>query len=224
MIASRTIIVGDVHGCANELERLLNRVNFSCGDHLVLVGDLIARGPDSRGVLRIVRETGASFVRGNHEARVLALRNDLTSHLMHARLAAELGTADLALLDGAPLWLALRAHNVVVVHAGIRPDLGMYAQHDHDLLNLRHVKQGDAQTLWGALYHGPAHIVFGHHALAGLQLHPFATGLDTGCVYGKALTALVLAEDQPVPQNLAARRKHLVSVKASRVYFDPKSS
>jgi hypothetical protein len=218
----RTIIVGDVHGCAGELERMLKRVNFASGDHLVLVGDLIARGPDSRGVLRIARETGASFVRGNHEDRVLALQDERTSHLPHARLARELGNADLKLLDEAPLWLALEEHNVIVVHAGIRPDLGMYAQHDHDLMTLRHVKRGETQTLWGAVYPGPTHVVFGHHALAGLQLHPFATGLDTGCVYGKMLTALVLSEGEPVPQNPVERRKRLVSVRASRMYFDPK--
>jgi diadenosine tetraphosphatase ApaH/serine/threonine PP2A family protein phosphatase len=221
-MSRRTIIVGDVHGCAQELHRLLDRVQFASGDHLVLVGDLIARGPDSRGVLQIVRETGASLVRGNHEDRVLSLAGDTRSMLPHACLGRELGPDDLALLRAAPLWLALETHAALVVHAGIRPDLGMYAQHDNDLLTLRHVKQGDSQVLWGSLYPGPTHIVFGHHALAGLQLHPFATGLDTGCVYGKTLTALVLNEGEPVPTAVAARRKNLVQVKAARVYFDPK--
>ena len=67
----RTVIVGDVHGCRRELEQLLERIRFSNGDRLVFVGDLVARGPDSLGVLDIVRRTGALVVRGNHEQKLL---------------------------------------------------------------------------------------------------------------------------------------------------------
>jgi predicted phosphodiesterase len=63
----RTIIVGDVHGCRRELELLLERIDFRAGDRLVFVGDLIARGPDTLGVLDVARTTGAIVVRGNHE-------------------------------------------------------------------------------------------------------------------------------------------------------------
>src|SRR5690242_6578364 len=69
--AVRTVIVGDVHGCASELAALLDAVAFSSGDRLVFVGDLVARGPDSLGVLDIARRTGAIVVRGNHEQKLL---------------------------------------------------------------------------------------------------------------------------------------------------------
>src|ERR1700704_4140167 len=71
----RTVIVGDVHGCREELELLLERVGFTTGDRLVFVGDLIARGPDSLGVLDVARRTGAIVVRGNHEEKLLAWRD-----------------------------------------------------------------------------------------------------------------------------------------------------
>lgn len=220
----RTILVGDIHGCAAELERLLDRVHFTLGDQLVLVGDLLARGPDSRGVLRIARETGALMVRGNHEDRVLMLRGRSVDPSPHAQLARTLDASDVALIAQAPLCLHLPEHDLYVVHAGIRPDLGMYAQADQDLLTLRTIKTATgASELWGASYRGPQHIVFGHHALQGLQLHPFATGLDTGCVYGKCLTALVLDAGEPVPQALTLRRKRLVQEPAARVYFDPRA-
>src|SRR5688500_7820193 len=70
----RTIMGGDVHGWRIELEALLDRVGFTSGDRLVFVGDLVARGPDSLGVLDIVRQPGAIVVRGNHEQKLLDAR------------------------------------------------------------------------------------------------------------------------------------------------------
>lgn len=66
-----TWVVGDIHGCADELARLLERLKLAPSDRLVSVGDLFHRGPDSSGVIRILREVRAQFVLGNHELAVL---------------------------------------------------------------------------------------------------------------------------------------------------------
>ncbi|HMJ16523.1 MAG TPA: metallophosphoesterase, partial [Polyangiaceae bacterium] len=71
---SRTIVVGDVHGCAAELDMLLEKLGVTGDDQLHFVGDLVARGPNTRAVLRRVRALGARAVMGNHELRLLEAR------------------------------------------------------------------------------------------------------------------------------------------------------
>jgi hypothetical protein len=234
----RTVIVGDLHGCAQELERLLERIRFASGDRLVFVGDLLARGPDSLGVLDIARTTGAIVVRGNHEQKLLDwldgrerwLRGEASDKppigKMHRELGRVLRPIDWTLLQTSRLWADLPEHDVIVVHAGIDPDVPFDKQRPETLMRIRTVlspngRRGERHVLWGSRYDGPPHIVFGHNAAPGLQLHPWATGLDSGCVYGGRLTALVLAPGQKVPRSPAARRKLLVSVPARRVYSVP---
>lgn len=259
----RTIIVGDVHGCRSELEALLDRVAFATGDRLVFVGDLVARGPDSLGVLDIVRRTGAIVVRGNHEQRLLdwraarapsatdetephsATRTEPRSATraetrtephapigrMHRDIARSLRPVDWKLIEAAPFFVDLPEHGARVVHAGLVPGLPMEEQSPRTLMSIRTVRQetparrGQLTTtsnvLWGAAYAGPAQVIFGHNAAPGLQLHAWATGLDTGCVYGGRLTAMVLGNGQRVPRSLRARHSLLVSEPARRVWFSP---
>jgi hypothetical protein len=80
-----------------------------------------------------------------------------------------------------------------------------------------------AGRLWGELWRGPPHIVFGHNAITGLQLHPDATGLDTGCVYGGQLSALVLPAGAPVPP-APQRRDAIVTIPAKQRYYVPGQS
>ncbi|MFO0586462.1 MAG: metallophosphoesterase [Polyangiaceae bacterium] len=225
----RTIIIGDIHGCRYELEELLAEVGVAEGDRVVSVGDTVVRGPDPAGALRVLRSVGALAVRGNHEDRLIRwweLRGtkqappigDLTR-----KTARELSRADFAAIKAWPLWIDFPHHNLRVVHAGIAPGVPMPEQHPSTLMTIRCVtkdgepvaKRGD--HLWGAFYAGPPHVVFGHNARPEPQIHPWATGIDTGCVYGGRLTAMVL-EDGAEPPPIADRASVLVSVPARRAY------
>ena len=212
----RTIVIGDVHGCLDELLDLMARCDVAPGDRVVLVGDLVAKGPDSAGVVRWARESGADAVLGNHDEHVLrTLAGPDAGKPKHRAVAATLSPADLAWLARRPLWLRLDgAPGHIVVHGGLVPGVPLEHQEREYLLNLRSItvdgqpsKRIEA-TPWAALWPGPEHVVFGHDAKRGLQRHPFATGLDTGCVYGRALTALVLPEAK------------LIAVPARRAYAE----
>lgn len=226
----RTIIVGDVHGCSTELDALLDRVQLDLGDMLVFVGDVVAKGPDPRGVLDIIRRTGAILVRGNHEDRLIGWKREPAAYPLgksHRETVDKLRPEDWTILESSPFWYDLPEHEARVVHAGVLPGLPIEKQTASVLVTVRSV-DGKGQPsdkavgypLWGELYKGPPHIVFGHNAVTGLQLHPWATGLDTGCVYGGRLAALVLADHQKIPRKIQEREKLLVFEPARRVYAD----
>ena len=67
-VKDRLIVIGDIHGCLDELQALLARAAYDpATDTVVLVGDLVNKGPKSYEVVRFVRESGFFVVRGNHD-------------------------------------------------------------------------------------------------------------------------------------------------------------
>jgi Calcineurin-like phosphoesterase len=201
----RTLVVGDVHGCRDELEELLRRAGLEPGDRLVLAGDLTAKGPDSQGVVQLARERGALAVLGNHDAHLLDILGGRSAKPHHTKVARSLLPADVAYLEALPLWLDFPELDALVVHAGLLPGVPLARQPRHLLLNLRSFDaQGEPSTRveggvpWASRWAGPRRVLFGHDALRGLQRHPHALGLDTGCVYGHALSAVWLPEDRLV--------------------------
>jgi len=203
----RTIVIGDVHGCLDELQLLLRECGVVRGERVVLAGDLVAKGPDSHGVVQLARESGFLAVMGNHDCFAVEARRKRQHH-EGKRLRVwpfdKLTDEDWAFLESLPTSLCLgRAREggpeFLVVHAGLVPGVPLQEQRQDHLLNLRSLAGGTVPTSrllvrwpWAAAWQGPEHIVFGHDAVRGLQQHPMATGLDTGCVYGRALTALEL--------------------------------
>ena len=136
-------IIGDVHGCLGPLEALVEKLALSARDHLVFVGDLLDKGPDSAGVVRFIRglQKTASFevtvVEGNHEDRHRRYHINRThrpgvAYAMAASawdlpsLDMQLSTADRAFLSKAVPFVRIETWNVLVVHGGIPGDMEQF--------------------------------------------------------------------------------------------------
>jgi serine/threonine protein phosphatase 1 len=224
-VSGRLFAVGDIHGCLAELETLLDGLSLATGDTLVFVGDYMDRGPDSRRVLDRCIDLGARtdittvFLKGNHEDMCLDyigragrwgeawLGNGGAATLRSYGIDPRSGSS--AALAGMPdshlgfldaLRPSLVEEGWLFVHAGIRPDRTWAAQDEEDLYWIREE--------FVLRPHGlPQTIVFGHtpHRSVLVDL-PYKVGIDTGCVYGGALTALELP-DRTVHQVRSGERR-----------------
>lgn len=122
-----TYIIGDVHGCIDELKALLEKVNFNRHkDTVIFVGDLINRGPDSVAVIKFIWSLGtaAKVVLGNHDLTLIAIAlkaTNYTSPAFKAILASEIADDIVAWYRQQPLLIELPEFGVVVTHAGIPP-------------------------------------------------------------------------------------------------------
>lgn len=236
-------VIGDIHGCRTELESLLNRLGYEIGRdtdgravgahaegrRVIFLGDLVDRGPDTPGVLRLVMGMVAAgdalCVSGNHEAKLLKAlrgRNVQRTHGLAEtleQLAAE--PADFqaeveGFLDRLIGHYVLDDGRLVVAHAGLIQryqgrasgrvrDFCLYGQTtgETDEFGL------PVRYPWAQEYRGPAMVLYGHTPTAEPEWVNRTLCLDTGCVFGGRLSALRYPE------------RELVSVPAERVHYEP---
>lgn len=212
-MAQRTIVIGDIHGCMDELADLLAVVAPRRDDRLISVGDLICKGPDSKGVLDwAMSAPNLEVAIGNHELRLLeAWKKGKRSHgkaydeEVYAQLGGDLDRY-MRFVDKMPATVS--GHGLLVVHAGFDPREGLEWQSRATLTSIRRLDDGRA---WFEAYREKSLVVFGHWAQRRAIVRPNAYGIDTGCVYGGSLTALILPE------------RRLVSVPARRVYSEKRA-
>ncbi|WP_448316032.1 polynucleotide kinase-phosphatase [Streptomyces sp. CO7] len=227
-------IVGDIHGCASELESLLDKLGYVDGTHpegrtAVFVGDLVDRGPDSPGVLRRVMsmvESGSALcVPGNHEnkfGRYLRGRQVQHTHGLAETIAQMDGESEefkervRKFIDGLVSHYVLDEGRLVVCHAGL-PE----KYHGRTSGRVRsHALYGDTtgetdefglpvRYPWAEDYRGRAAVVYGHTPVPTATWLNNTICLDTGVVFGGKLTALRYPE------------RELVEVPAERVWYEP---
>lgn len=204
---ARTLIIGDVHGCSAELSALIERFGPIAGkDRLVQVGDLINKGPDTLGCVRIAEQWGMQCVLGNHEAKLLAIAEKAMSACTPKEFAfwGRMGSDPQAVVQFVrkmPLWLDLP--QCLVVHAGLEPGKNTLKEMSKRVLISIRTWDGQGVELdrpsdpaWYDCIRWPKTVVFGHWALRGLVDRPDVKGLDTGCVYGGRLTGWCPEEDR----------------------------
>lgn len=215
----RLIAIGDIHGCHAEFAELLERVAFSAGDRLVLLGDLINRGPDSLRVLDLARELNAVSLLGNHELRLLnyrRTRNDGDLKETDAETFAELRPEDWRYLEGMPLTHEEPEFQTVFVHGGFLPGEPWQRQPAQVVTRIQVIdssgrprKRAECEDCpaWADLWSGPPFVVYGHTPRPEIYKLKWSVGIDTACVMGGHLTAYLLPE------------RRFVQVRARRRYF-----
>jgi hypothetical protein len=187
-----TLIVGDVHACADELAELVQQ---HAPDRLILVGDVFNKGPKPDETWAVIAEHQAESVMGNHDLHVIA------AAARGERLAP---SAAVQWLKGLPITIGGETPRPwIVVHGGLDPEAGVAGTTRAQAVRMR--RWPDEQSeFWWRQWAGPPLVVYGHDAVRGLQDHrPHTLGLDTGCVYGGRLTGYLLEADQVV--SVAAR-------------------
>jgi hypothetical protein len=199
----RTIVIGDIHGCYDELAALLEKAGLTTDDRVVAVGDLIVKGPRNREVLDLFSsDERFSSVIGNHDLAVLNFWQGKTTELKQSqrRASVELESERqryASYLNSLPYLIDLGTH--AVVHAGVRPGIELSEQATEDLTELRTLgadRTNREGTPWYDVYNSDKVILFGHWPSPEPRRSKYAIGLDTGCVYGNQLTAYILESDE----------------------------
>ena len=142
----RVILVGDVHGCLDELKLLLQQCEWKQGiDTLIFVGDLVNKGPHSSEVVKFVRETNSLSVRGNHDDACIrrtmdykATNEEPTANYSYVK---DFSDDDVAWLKELPYTISIPSHQALVVHAGLIPGIDLDDQDLTDMYTMRDIYQ-----------------------------------------------------------------------------------
>lgn len=232
-------IIGDVHGCCDELTQLLQNLGYRLngaalthpdGRRAVFLGDLIDRGPRVIDTIRLVKsmvEAGSALcVPGNHEnklVRHLSGRKVTVNHGLEQTIAEldkeseDFRSEVKTFFDGLVSHFVLDDGKLVVAHAGMKESFQGRASGTVRDFALYGETTGETDEFglpvryqWAADYRGKAVVVYGHTPVPTPEWVNNTICVDTGCVYGGQLTALRWPE------------RELVSVKAKQVYCQSK--
>ncbi len=218
-MTGRLIAVGDIHGCHAEFAEMLSQLELKADDRLVLLGDLVNRGPDSVKVLELARSTGAISLLGNHELRLLKFKRTGDRKYMKEhdlQTFDSLRPQDWAYLESMQLTYEEADLNTVFVHGGFLPNEPWQKQPSEVVTRVQVIdkdgrarKRADAPEApsWADLWGGPPFVVYGHTPRAEVYKLKWSIGIDTACVLGGSLTAYILPE------------RRILQVKARQRYF-----
>lgn len=202
------VVVGDIHGCLVQLREVLTLAKNFADHQLVFLGDYIDRGPDSEGVIRLLRTLPATFLRGNHEQMLLDRMGSDSGRNARFLIQAGLSPESAEWIRSQTIFLE-ETEDYVFVHAGFDIRKPLHAQTEDDLVWTRY--EGSYERLTTKL------VVHGHSIVDRPDKVGNRLNINTGCGAGGPLTALALPEMKflvssasPGPEyNLAKMRKYL---------------
>jgi len=214
-IPKRTLIIGDIHGCFDELSLALDYHNYNPNtDRIISTGDLVHKGPYSAKVLEFFYENSLEFVLGNHDKKLLdMLEGKRPPYDEGEKILSELSLSKITLrewLSEAPLFI--KGEEMVVVHAALDPRATDPLSSTGDFMYLARYLETSSGTLiesaeppippsivpWYEQFDtaaiGKRAVVFGHWARPHIRVRNNCYCLDTGCCYGGALTTLTIPD------------------------------
>jgi len=215
----RLIAIGDIHGCHLEFAELLSRLELAKEDRLILLGDLVNRGPDPCKVIDLAREHRAISLLGNHELRLLNFRRTGDTKFFKdpdEETAKKLRPEDWEYLEAMLLTYHEPELDTVFVHGGFLPDEPWQKQPANVITRIQVIdrdgkprKRADVPEApaWADMWNGPPFVVYGHTPRREIYKLKWSVGIDTGCVMGGHLTAYELPE------------KRFIQVKARQRYW-----
>lgn len=212
------LLIGDIHGCWDELQELLDRAALAPDDEIIALGDIVDRGPDTVKVLDFfMQRPNARTLQGNHERKHVAsfegrVRPAFSQQISRLQLGEERYPADCAFMDGLPLHIEL--DEALLVHGMLETGVPLAEQRDVVLagtLTGQKYMEKNYERPWTEMYDGDKPIVVGHRDFLGTG-EPFVRddervwGIDTGVYHGGRLTGLLLPDFELI--QVAARVDH----------------
>jgi len=210
-LSNKLIIYGDIHGCYNNFTSLRKKINPKKNDIEVCVGDIITKGRDSIKVLKYLQEHDIKSVLGNHEDKLVRYleheynekKNPIILDNDEKSIIENLDSEDIEYLKNMPLFL--RFKDITILHGGIQNHQNLNnltKKEKSKLLRMRYLdsednfitygKENEDSIFWADVYDGDqGFIVYGHQWFKEVKQSEFALGIDTGCVYGNRLSAVV---------------------------------
>jgi serine/threonine protein phosphatase 1 len=198
----KALVIGDIHGCYTEMQRLLEKADLTNDDRIIALGDIVDRGPETPEVLDFFRtQPGATSLMGNHERKhIRSLRGELqpaiSQRITHQQLGEDYPEA-VAWMERLSLYIELP--EAILVHGYLEPGIPLEAQRERVLCGTMGGDQYLRTTYdrpWYELWEGEKPVIVGHMDYLRTG-EPFIYqdrifGLDTGCAHGRSLTGLIL--------------------------------